>query len=592
MKNRIKKLAELATFIYAIMVFISLMIDNAFFSHFNIRIISYMSISEILLSCVEQWPVYLKNIGIISIYGLLLILYFFCLFKSKRDKATKLLLTDAHTIEEQHQVTLLFNWAAVILIPILLIFTPTHGAFAKLDYGIYFDWMSLILLMMVVVTPITCNFLFKTMYRKFERRQLRLDKEDAEHAEDDEDKKIVDFYTKCIKINYRYRWYILFLFFLIGFYYGQKVDQAYRAQKIITNGSKTHVIIDEDDMHIDTREGMITYISDCEKYIFLYDCAKQSSIIIDKSRLHRFVLLDQYDVITHKFYDDHIVEIQEHGSHINPRLESIIDTLAKVPCDYTIDIPASFCLIKASNNHFIWRDSVTNVYIEQVNISKDFTIEDDDIQWSSADRIYRTDLYTMAYNNNTDEMLCRTIDRMYVGKCGEYIRTYDCEGAKSHAVWLFYDPSGRNRGMAVTIFDSVKIKGDIFDELHCICSSHPIYWGIMLGILAIGALIVFIWNLFIGKLDKETIKSVFETSLIALYHPLCITIFINLFVRITLHKWALIAMLSGAYIACLYVLLVLAVLIHRGISRIFSKLESSVDESASPEDDDTQINNQ
>lgn len=590
MKNRIKKLAELATFIYAIMVFISLMIDNAFFSHFNIRIISYMSISEILLSCVEQWPIYLKNIGIVLSYCLILFICYTVLFEAKKDQIKKLLFTNAQTIQEQHQVALLFNWAAVILIPILLIFTPTYGAFAKLNYGIYFDWMSLFVLILVIIIPTIYCLFFKTFKSGLELLQLIEEKEKDKYTEID--KLDTDIYTKCIKVNYKYRWYILFLFFLIGFYYGQKVDQAYRAQKIITNGSKTHVIIDGDDMHIDTREGMITYISDCEKYIFLYDCAKQSSIIIDKSRLHRFVLLDQYDVITHKFYDDHIAEIQEHGSHVDPRLESVIDTLAKVPCDYTIDIPASFCLVKASNNHFIWRDSVTNVYIEQVNIPKDFTTGDDDIQWCSAGRIYRTDLYAMAYDNNTDEMLCRTIDRMYVGKCGEYIRTYDCEGAKSHAVWLFYDPSGRNRGMAVTIFDSVKIKGDIFDELHCICSSHPIYWGIMLGILAIGALIVFILNLLIGELDKETIKSVFKTSLIALcllyIPPICI----NLFVRITLHKWALIAMLYGAYIACLYVLLVLAVLIHRGISRIFSKLESSVDESASPEDDDTQINNQ
>ena len=86
MKNRIKKLAELATFIYAIMVFISLMIDNAFFSHFNIRIISYMSISEILLSCVEQWPVYLKNIGIVLSYCLILFICYTVLFEAKKDQ--------------------------------------------------------------------------------------------------------------------------------------------------------------------------------------------------------------------------------------------------------------------------------------------------------------------------------------------------------------------------------------------------------------------------------------------------------------------------------------------------------------------------
>ena len=75
MKRSTIKVAELATIFYAILVLMSLLIDTAYYSQFNIRIVSYMSITEILLSCLENFYLYAPSLIFVGICLAVYIVY-------------------------------------------------------------------------------------------------------------------------------------------------------------------------------------------------------------------------------------------------------------------------------------------------------------------------------------------------------------------------------------------------------------------------------------------------------------------------------------------------------------------------------------
>lgn len=106
------KIAEMATILYAILVFMGLMIDNAYYSQFNIRIVSYMSAAEILLSSVQGFFSSKASfeIGMI-IYALLIFYAYF----SARRLISMTFLSTPRSLTAKFSVSARYNTIIIII---------------------------------------------------------------------------------------------------------------------------------------------------------------------------------------------------------------------------------------------------------------------------------------------------------------------------------------------------------------------------------------------------------------------------------------------------------------------------------------------
>ena len=481
MKKTTIRIAEFATIFYALLVFISLLIDNVYYSQFNIRIISYMSISEILLSCVGA----LANIIAPVLRITLILLAFIILFFRKRLS----IFTLQNSIIAKFRVAAKYNTIAICILPYVLIVTLYYS-----DEPINFDNLFPLLLPTIIIEMllytlyymILPGYLYKLNMGKTYYSARRYLSSLAKYGDNIGMPHFQPHERKLIQFNYRYRIHFLFLILLISFYVCQAIEMDLLAQDVKKNGNGVCVLIEGKDFHVDTREGSVNYIGECANYIFLYDKLTHRTIIYNRENILNYSLITDYVAFKNIQYDKYADSLQEGGSHIYQEILHYIDTIAPFSDEFLITIPNSYQLIKHSNNHLIWKDTITQTYIEEVNLPKSLFKS-----FPSSYSIFNTGIYVCDNIVSRNSWLCETCTYTYSGKGGETVKIIIANGSH-YTAWIFYDSTGKNEKLGETITKSIRINGNVWQQMVTIYRSNSILWIVILTILCVFYLFFFI----------------------------------------------------------------------------------------------------
>lgn len=462
MRKTTLKVAELATIIYAILVLMSLILDNAYYSQFNIPIVSYMSGSEILLSCVQQFltpSIMVYAASIVCCFVLVPIIY--RAFYKKPYSIN-------NTIPSHDEITAKYNTASVIIVTLSLIasiFIYTQFPDA-LIFGLV--WTSMMYLYCIFPKIIPDKFkYFKSETNKFSDNILR------EHKE--------RFYD----INYRYRLHIFAFACLLSVFFIMLKVQYYKAKEVKEKGNGVCVLLEGDGINIDTREGTIDYIGECAGNIFLYDHETQGTIIYERSQILNYKLITDYIAKANVKYDRYAEQVQADNRHVGTNLLQRINAEAPLTNIFTFTIPDNYVLTQQDNNYYVWEDSVTHAYIEQLNLPKRFF----DNKPSATD-IFNLDIYVMEGGYTDNPGLCSTTLNTYTGKGGELVQTIIADG-DHYAAWLFYSPTERHDNIAGEFMKSMRLKGNVWQQMAIIYRANESLWNIIAIIMGISFLICF-----------------------------------------------------------------------------------------------------
>lgn len=565
-KNRTAiKVAELATILYAILVFMSLMIDDAYYSLFQIPIVSYMSPSEILLSCVGQIPQFIKPLISTLAFSVVGYIIGFWIHNSQSMRNWFLArMMHSPSIQSQFSVAARYNLAAIVVIPIMIIFTPeVFQALFVMDLSQVFTLLKIPL----IIEGILIGLYFTILPSKRYRIASPFDwKEYPAHEwifHRDAIRKRIAFYPftayerKVIQWNYSSRNYIIALLFLIGIYTGQIIVQTHKAQTVMQEGNDVCVVLEGDSIHVDTRDGKTEYIGECAGFVFVYNKQSHGTMVFERKQIRNYLLLTGATARANASYDANAAHIYTIGTHIQDSIAEKIDTMAQQVSNVVLDIPASYQLIKTGTNHLVWHDSVSNTYIEQVLLPEEM-FED----LPGDKQIFKTDIYILENEWLSDHQLCPSQSRILHGQNGEYVRTLICS-AGTYTALLFYDPSGQHADLAESIFKTVKLKGNCWQRMALIYRDFFSYWHIFLIIFGIVGIIMFLLGVFVNEaIHIDDLLNICYIMLIV--WGMIIIIFISNFflVRISIDRFLLILLAIVLSLAGVYLLFGIGRIIH------------------------------
>ena len=512
MKKRTIRLAEFATIIYALFVFLSLVIDNAYYSQFNIQIVSYMSVSEILLSGIEGLPKYINPLlslvaSAIFYYIVTIITHFRYGFIRQRYLS---LFSPENSIISHFYVATIYNLVSVLVLPIVL-YRNLHSIhnLSTMDLYIWMPWIIVPLLIEILLITLLIRVLPSPFYklrigetycsaRKYWSLYGVCDNNIANLLLSPEERKLIQY-------NYRYRYIFPCLLFIAGWFMGQLLENYTLAKEVKESGRHVCVVMDGENLHLDIREGSISYIGECENYIFLYDKNTQGTFIYDRKHIYNYLLITDAIAYTHTKYDQYAESYCTQNTHVLPNILLQIDTISALHTNYSIVIPVTYRLLKQSNNHYIWKDSVTQTYIEQVNLPRDLFKE-----MPFDGEIFNIDIYV--HEREKTEInnigLCTTIVHSYKGKGGEKAQTVIGDG-ENYSAWIFYDPIGKHAELGKNILNTICLSGNVWSQMITIYHTNKTGWNIVGIILCVIYVICFVICLF----DSYNLKKSFWSNI-------------------------------------------------------------------------------
>ena len=270
------KFAELATIIYAVLVFMSLLVDSAYYRQFNISIVSYMSASEILLSCIEQIPNYIKPLMTFLIWfvvSYVLTSVFMTAFNRKKEQTfleylSSLYLPSDEDIYGKLRIIWMYNIFALYL-PLCCFFACDPSIWSipinKMDF-----WMIMFFpLLMSVVLLVTAVIIRKLLYSRSSQR-------------------LTPQLIKTIDKVYSLRIFIIIILFCVGLFTSQMLTETKRAVLVKDVGTGKNVLLEGQNIHMDTRVDNINYVGESSESIFLYDKASKATIIYDRKQITNY----------------------------------------------------------------------------------------------------------------------------------------------------------------------------------------------------------------------------------------------------------------------------------------------------------------
>ena len=492
MKKTTIKVAELATIFYAMLVVMSLIIDDTFYSQFHIRIVSYMSVSEILLSCINQvtdtlWVLLIMLMGCVYMGIYAMFVYKVPLFQNRKS------------INAQYSVVAWYNLAAA-LIPIF-VYLSTPSAVRSSFFNL--PWQAVCM----IITFYVCFLLFLS-YVPSVLKNCRIKRDWTNHPlraqlyrKDPIRKHICDerFSTnekRATRFLYRHRVSWILFIFMVSLFIVQLMGQYNRAKSIKEKGSSICVVLEGEQIQVDTREGNIDYIGECADYIFLYNRLTQGTMIYKRKDIRHYLLMADFAAKASVNYDKQAA-LPKIGKLILPEIISQMDTCKAMDADFSIVIPAYYQLLMNDDNHHVWYDSLSHTCIEQVFLRKDL-FED----MPEDNQIFDLTVYAKEDKDDSDNSgLCCTKRRTYTGSGGEKVCTMVGDG-RHYTAWIFYDPVGQNETLGEEIFESVRLDGNIWHQLASIYIANKVGWTIVLVIFGLLYLIYLLAGLSSAKEDK------------------------------------------------------------------------------------------
>ena len=513
--RRTKGIAAYTTIIYALLVFISMLIEDAYYSQFNISIVSYMSVSEILLLCTRYIPIYIKPIlyivfCIVFCNALIYTLDYRNLYYTHLHYKWALIFSSRKTWIAKFHIAALYNLAFVFILPIIFFLNPycVHYLFSQ-NYHVsiltLFFLLTIELVLLALYIRVLPSFHYKLRIgntydsaREYISLYRRYDNCIAPPLFTQRERNLIRF-------NYQYRFLLLCLLFAAGWFLGQYYVNNQRAIEVKKNGMGTCVVMKGDSIQIDTQKGSINYIGECANYIFLYDKNTQGTLIYNRKDIHYYLLTYDYIAQVHRKYEQQIEHCHDNKTHVLPYIVQQIDSVPPYRNNFLIELPSTYQLIKQSNNHLIWEDAITKTYVEQVNLPKTMFKE----------MPYDKDIFNVSiYVRESDEAnvknisLCKTIRSTFRGKGGEYVKTFVGDG-ENYVAWIFYDSSGQNALQGDEIFNTISLRGNVWTQMNGIYHANEKGWNIFFIILCMYYLILLI----IISLNDYDVKSSFWNNI-------------------------------------------------------------------------------
>lgn len=480
------KVAELATIFYAILVFMSLLIDSAYYSQFNIRIVSYMSISEILLSCIENLHQYaiplLASIAALIAYHFLFIDPFSKMMLDPRKWLKKISDQDrvlSHrfyfyfgqrtSTHAKYSIVAHYNFIAFLL-P-LCVGLSTLGPLSDI-ISKYSSSQNIIFCVLLAYAVILYFFLGN--YNHFREQDYDWSKHPlfekmyagARFRKDVAPHHFTRTEKKMIELNYKYRHVLVCLSFFISLFVSLCLGMYFTAKDVKENGNNTCVVMQRNGEIIDTRTQNIDYIGESAGFIFIYDRATQGTMVYERQSLDSYLFIEKSACHLDEISNECAPITQNYTSLVK---QSVIDSLTKrnemIPCDFEFEHPHMNYLLAAQDiNHTLWVDTTNNTYLEQITLPKDMYSAQ-----PSCEDLFCLDQY---YKDGDRQVKhgARITQNTYHGKDGENILTLVCTG-KNHNAWLYFDPTGRNIQYGDEIFKSLSMKYPAKEQINILLSN-------------------------------------------------------------------------------------------------------------------------
>lgn len=288
------KVAELATFLYAILVFMSLLVDSAYYRQFNISIVSYMSASEILLSCIEQIPNYLRpliNTLKWFVFSYVLTTILMTLSRPKGQSIFDYLFSIYLPDEEDivGKLRIIFTYSVISIYLPLSCFVVCDPSIWSIPMTKEDFWMIFFIPIFIEVVLITTVVILWRLLRGKSSHPLSPTS------------------IKVIEKVYSLRFYFIIILFCFGLFTSQLLTETKRAVLVKDVGTEKNILIEGENIHVDTRVEDIIYVGESSGFIFLYDKTNQATIVYDRKRITNyrmfsgaFVSLSPTDRRTHR----------------------------------------------------------------------------------------------------------------------------------------------------------------------------------------------------------------------------------------------------------------------------------------------------
>lgn len=517
MKRWTIKIAGFTTIIYALLIFISMLIDDVYYSQFNIWIISYMSVSEILLSCIKELPKYITPflyiaVAIIFYYTCIIFFYYKRLFYYEHFRQRWLLfwILSPKSLTTQFRIAARYNLLAMFILPITLFATSNSIYYYSSDMSIhslmtwiFFPFVIELFLLALYIKVLPSPFYklnVKGIYytaREYWSIHSRLGNNIASPQFTHREQKLIHY-------NYKYRIVFLCLLFIAGWFIGQLYVNNRLAKEVKKNGTGVCAVMEGDNIRIDTRVDSLNYIGECANYIFIYDKNTQGTLIYNRKDIHQYLLIYDYIAQVHSKYEQHIEYSQDNKTHVLQSVFQQIESLPPCHNNFSIKIPSTYQLIKQSNNHCIWEDTITKTCIEQVNLPK--------IMFKKMpydNDIFDISIYVRDETKRQNIGLCASIKSTFRGKGGELVKTFVGDG-ENYTAWIFYDSTGQNELLGEKIMDTISLSGNVWEQINSIYHANKKGWNIALIVLCIYYMVLLI---IIVSLNDYDIKSSFWNNI-------------------------------------------------------------------------------
>ena len=470
MRKTTIKVAELATIFYAILVLMSLIIDSIYYAQFNIRIVSYMSVTEILLSCVEWFRLYIpallgacffifscvvlgidpktrlrKNpltwIKNISLQDPQRFAYRFRFYFGKCQSAHAM-----YSIVENYNKLILslpFVVVCMALVPYgNIIFNYESGKIALLISALVYVGIIIVFGNDWVDIQEEYDWARHPQWEKL-YEDVPARKKIANHRFSPTEKKIIKSY-------YKYRHISVFAVFFISMFASLCLAMLFTAKDIKERGNDKCVVIQSGNIVYDTRLSKYDYIGESARFVFIFDRTIKGTHVFERSSLSSYLFVPK----TSHLDENATIVINDTCKYASFIKKGIVNQMIKddelAICDYTIDCQEThYQLVEHNLNHYIWRDSVNGTYLEQITLPKSmFNHIPVDNEIFNLNDFMKDNDRSITNNYNSFEYT-------YYGKQGENIKTLVRDG-KYYNAWLFFDPSGQYLLIGDIILKSIK----------------------------------------------------------------------------------------------------------------------------------------
>lgn len=483
MRQTTIKVAELATIIYAFLVLLSLLIDTAYYSQFNIRIVSYMTITEILLSCLERFNQYMPAILVTGITLIIFLWVYIDPFlinfyrsiwkrdKSNNDKDAQLselriniFFGERRSIHAKFSVVAKYNLFAYIL-PLLVVLVTALPYMNIIDH--YSFLFAAILLIPLILYVGSWLFIFDLFYSVYDKNYdwSKYPMREQMYTYDKFRQKVAPHRfsaseRKMVQIIYKYRLLIISIIFLLSLFSTLCLTMFLSGKEIKDNGNNYCVVIKCGDEIIDTRVQNLDYIGESARCIFIYDRATKGTRVVERSAVDSYLCFKS-QTFNNNLSDENSITPEYH--YLSLIQDSILSQMEQVKtsvvCDYYFDSPnLHYQLVHQNLNHFIWVDTVNHTYLEQITMPKhEFATIPNVGAIFNLERYIKDKDRVTQYGYIAEE-------QTYSGCNGEIIKTLVC-GGRNYTAWLFCDPYSGNLQQGDNLFKSIKEKYTILEQI-------------------------------------------------------------------------------------------------------------------------------